>query len=114
MQILFSGETDSWGLWSNEATIGKENMKEKKEEERFCRVCGKPIVGRADKIYCSSDCRIYANNARSKELRERRFTGEIAIIGTELAAMQEGGGRRYVKIIRLATEFCKILYKFGR
>ena len=85
-----------------------------KEEERFCPVCGKPIMGRADKIYCSSDCRIYANNSRSKELRERKFYGDIAVIETDLAAMQEGGGERYVKIIRLATKFCKILYKFGR
>ena len=86
----------------------------KEEEERFCPVCGKPIMGRADKIYCSSDCRIYANNSRSKELRERKFYGDIAVIETDLAAMQEGGGERYVKIIRLATKFCKILYKFGR
>ena len=85
-----------------------------KDEKRFCPVCGKSIMGRADKIYCSSDCRIYANNSRSKELRERKFYGDIAVIETDLAAMQEGGGERYVKIIRLATKFCKILYKFGR
>ena len=88
--------------------------KEKKDERRFCRVCGKPIIGRADKIYCSSDCRVYANNSRSKVLRERKFTGDIAVIETELAAMLDGGGERYVKIIKLVTRFCKILYKFGQ
>ena len=94
------------------ALQGGEN--EKMGEERFCRVCGKPIMGRADKIYCSSDCRVYANNSRSKMLRERKLTGDIAAIETDLTAMLDGGGERYVKIIRVATQFCKILYKFGR
>ena len=88
--------------------------KEKKDDERFCPVCGKQIMGRTDKIYCSSDCRIFANNSRSKVLREKKSTGVVAVIETDLNAMLEGGGERYVKIIRLATQFCKILYKFGR
>jgi predicted nucleic acid-binding Zn ribbon protein len=100
-------------LWRFE-TIGKKIMREKQDEGRFCRICGKPIAGRADKVYCSSDCRVYANNSKSKELREKRTTGEIARIGAELATMEEGGGVRYVKIVWLVTQFCKILYKFGR
>ena len=92
----------------------QDEVKEKKDDERFCPVCGKKIMGRADKIYCSSDCRIFANNSRSKVLREKKSAGEVAVIETELNAMLEGGGERYVKIIRLATQFCKILYKFGR
>ena len=91
-------------------TGGQEN----KDETRFCRVCGKRIAGRADKIYCSSDCRVYANNSKNRMLRERRTTGEVARIEAELTMMQNGGGERYVKIIRLITQFCKILYKFGR
>ena len=121
----FTPSAAAKGYLYGQRNYREENMKEKdftlqngnagnKDDERSCRVCGKPIMGRADKIYCSSDCRVYANNSRSKELRERKFKGDIAFIETELAAMQEGGGERYVKIIRLATLFCKILYKFGR
>ena len=92
----------------------QDEVKEKKDDERFCPVCGKKIMGRADKIYCSSDCRVYANNSKNKEMRVRKSTGDAAFIETELAAMLEGGGERYVKIIRMVTQFCKILYKFGQ
>lgn len=82
--------------------------------KRNCPVCGKEIVGRADKIYCCPDCRVYANNERKRAARRGGSQGTVAEIEEELAIMYNGGGRRYVKIISMVTRFCKILYKFGR
>lgn len=81
---------------------------------RSCPVCGNSIIGRADKVYCCAECRVYANNERKREQRTVAGTGIIASIGEDIAAMYNGGGEGYVKIISLVTRFCKIMYKFGR
>jgi len=81
---------------------------------RRCPVCRTEITGRADKIYCSADCRVYANNEKRRTARDNPHGSIISAIEGDLAAMNNGGGRGYIKIISLVTRLCKIMYKFGR
>jgi predicted nucleic acid-binding Zn ribbon protein len=37
------------------------------KEKRFCPECGKEIVGRADKMFCSDSCRNNHNNTINKD-----------------------------------------------
>lgn len=37
------------------------------KEKRFCPECGKEIVGRADKMFCSNSCRNNHNNNANKD-----------------------------------------------
>lgn len=83
-------------------------------ERRECPVCGKVITGRTDKIYCSVECRVYANNEKRRVPRSDTLAGIIASIDEDLAAMYNNGGRGFVKIILLVTRLCKIMHKFGR
>lgn len=87
----------------------------KGEKSKECPVCGKMVVGRSDKVYCSIDCRIYAGNFRNRERRiSLKQDKVVEAIGRELAAFSEAGAQRYIKIIAAVTQFCKIMYKFGR
>lgn len=81
--------------------------------KRKCPVCGEQIIGRADKIYCSVECRIFANNEKRKCARGGAGQEIIAAIGEDLAAMYNNGGKGYIKIISLVTRLCKIMHKFG-
>lgn len=38
------------------------------KEKRFCPVCGKEIVGRSDKLFCSDACRNNHNNQANKDV----------------------------------------------
>lgn len=38
-----------------------------KEEKRYCMNCGKEIVGRAGKMFCSDNCRNTHNNKLNKD-----------------------------------------------
>ncbi len=82
--------------------------------EKKCPVCGTKIIGRTDKIYCSNECRVHANNSRRRSVGTNREKSRAEMIGKELLLLQESGGVQYLKIIGLVTRFCKILYKFGR
>lgn len=85
-----------------------------KREARTCPVCGKNVVGRSDKVYCSDDCRIYAGNYRNREKRNLvRCDKTLMEIGKELEMLSAAGAQPYIKIISAVTQFCKILYKFG-
>lgn len=85
-----------------------------REGGKVCPVCGKRIVGRTDKKYCSDECRAFFNN---RKLRERRSLmasdATLEGIGRDLAALSGAGGKRYLKLIAAITAFCKIIYKFG-
>ena len=80
---------------------------------KFCPVCGGQVAGRSDKIYCSSPCRIMANNEKKKLQKQMPHAENLREIEEALASLLEGGGAPYVKIILLVTRVCKILYKFG-
>ena len=83
------------------------------ETKRKCPVCGEPVIGRADKKYCSDECRTFSWNLKC---RERRIAGkdrEVGKIEKDLMEMQADNCRTAIKIIALVTRFCKILYKFG-
>lgn len=126
LRCIFTDSTYSVGLYpkSGEVMTSMENQKSVTEEREHtaggkrCPVCGKGIVGRADKIYCSMECRVYANNEKKRGQRgavsNTLAPGMVADIGEELNVMYNGGGKGYVKLISLVTRFCKILYKFGR
>jgi len=36
-------------------------------KDRTCKVCGRTVLGRADKKYCSSECRSENHNQKNKE-----------------------------------------------
>lgn len=83
-------------------------------ERRVCPVCRKEITGRTDKIYCSAECRVYANNEKRRVPRSDTLAGITASIDEDIAAMYNRGGKWLVKIILLVTRLCKIMHKFGR
>lgn len=86
----------------------------KGEQTKECPVCGRAVVGRIDKVYCSDDCRIYAGNYRNRERRNcLKQDKTVEAIGKDLALFSEAGAKPYIKIIAAVTQFCKIMYKFG-
>lgn len=83
-------------------------------EDRICPVCGKRIVGRTDKKYCSDECRAFTNNRKWREKRNLMGSdATLAGIERDLAELCRGGGGRYLKLIAAITSVCKIIYKFG-
>lgn len=81
---------------------------------KVCPECGKKILGRSDKIYCSDECRTFASNRRARFRRsliaQDRVLGGI---GRDLVQLSEAGAGGCVKLIAAITAVCKIIYKFG-
>ena len=82
--------------------------------DKVCPVCGKKIVGRTDKKYCSDECRAFVNNRKWRE-RRNAVAADATLGGIErdLEDLSMGGGGRYLKLIAAITSVCKIMYKFG-
>ena len=83
---------------------------------RRCPVCGKPVIGRSDKKFCSEECRIFSWNRKySSERRAKKGNVLILAIGKDLEAIA-GSKSRFagttIKIIAAITRIFKLLYKF--
>ena len=55
-------------------------------DDRSCPVCGKPVGGRSDAVYCGSDCRVKAFRSRHK--------GDPGQIPTDVVSMLRRLGYR--------------------
>ena len=79
-----------------------------------CPVCGETVIGRADKKYCSDECRIYFWNIKCRERRMAAGQNStVKGIERDLIEMAKGKCGTGIKLIALVTRFCKILSKFG-
>lgn len=85
------------------------------EKERTCKVCGANIVGRSDKVYCSYNCRIYANNIKNRKYRENyaacKYKTALEKILRKLILTNSVTS---LKIILITAYICKIFSKFAR
>ena len=85
-----------------------------KIRHRLCPVCGMIIRGRIDKKFCSSECRIYFNNAKNRErhklLNEDKCLG---LIYSNAIILYEQNSRILLKILLWISILCKILSTFG-
>jgi predicted nucleic acid-binding Zn ribbon protein len=79
-----------------------------------CPVCGKNVIGRSDKVFCSDECRTCYSNKREKErkrlLRENKAAMEIE---KDLLILCSSNRSTSIKIIAHITHILKILSKFG-
>ena len=79
-----------------------------------CPVCGKNVIGRSDKVFCSDECRTCSSNKREKErkrlLRENKAAMEIE---KDLLILCSNNCTTSIKIIAHITHILKILSKFG-
>lgn len=79
-----------------------------------CPVCGKNVIGRSDKVFCSDECRTCSSNKREKErkrlLRENKAAMEIE---KDLLILCSSNRSTSIKIIAHITHILKILSKFG-
>ena len=82
--------------------------------ERVCKVCGEKIVGRSDKIYCSYNCRIYANNVKNRLYRENsRAESSRTAIEKSVKTLVMRDAIVLLKIISFTAYLCKIFSKFA-
>ena len=79
-----------------------------------CPVCGKNVIGRSDKVFCSDECRTCYSNKREKE-RKRLFRENKAAMEIEkdLLTLCSNNCTTSIKIIAHITHILKILSKFG-
>ena len=79
-----------------------------------CPVCGKNVIGRSDKVFCSDECRTCYSNKREKE-RKRLFRENKAAMEIEkdLLILFSSNCTTSIKIIAYITHILKILSKFG-
>lgn len=84
------------------------------ENRRVCKICGETIIGRSDKIYCSYNCRVYANNVKNRELKEKNsaFKYKVSIDKT-LNQLILKNRVISLKIILITSYIFKIFSKFA-
>ena len=54
---LRESETETRALWKRLASL-------RDESTRKCPVCGGPVTGRSDRVYCRAACRVKAHRAQ--------------------------------------------------
>lgn len=72
LYALLVGKQDLWTEWweANKFSIGFKKLNEffEKLKYRLCEYCGNPFSeGRADRIYCSDTCRVYACTKKERK-----------------------------------------------
>jgi predicted nucleic acid-binding Zn ribbon protein len=85
------------------------------QRERKCPVCGKIILGRSDKVFCSDDCRTDFYNAKMRE--KYRKCGNYKTLKTIEKNCRCLAGRNatfLLKIILSITVMCKIMTTFAK
>ncbi|MBO6222948.1 MAG: DUF2116 family Zn-ribbon domain-containing protein [Bacteroidales bacterium] len=80
---------------------------------RKCPSCGKEVVGRADKRFCSDECRIFYNNALRKKRRSRNLP-QIRAIVANVREMDRADAKFLLKMLRLVSKVFKIMSTFAK
>lgn len=82
---------------------------------KYCKTCGKIIIGRSDKIFCSYNCRVYFNNIKYRK-SSQIYTGNKRLkkIYSILQFIQKRKSPFLLKIILLVAQICKIISTFDR
>ncbi|MDO4736061.1 MAG: hypothetical protein Q4B21_03490 [Bacteroidia bacterium] len=84
------------------------------KKERVCKICGEKLIGRSDKIYCSYNCRIYANNLKSREIKEKSNSYKYKNhIDKALKILIKENAIKSLKIILITAYICKIFSTFA-
>ncbi len=81
---------------------------------RLCPVCGEEIHGRADKKFCSDDCRVHFNNERYRK-RQQAMTQnrDLSAINSNAMLLCGQNAKFLLKFLLATSQLCKILYTFG-
>jgi hypothetical protein len=83
-------------------------------EGRVCPICSKKIVGRSDKIYCSLECRTFANNEKHrKDVANMQMNKHYRSINKNLTLIINSNRLFYIKFILFISNFCRIMLTFG-
>jgi predicted nucleic acid-binding Zn ribbon protein len=80
---------------------------------RKCPACGRDVIGRSDKRFCSDECRIFYNNAlrRRKRSRNRR---QIRAIVSNIRQMDEAGAKNLLRLLERISKVFKIMSTFAK
>lgn len=80
---------------------------------RKCPACGKDVIGRTDKRFCSDECRIFYNNALRKRKRSRNRKQIRAIIGN-IREMDEADAKNLLRLLSRISKVFKIMSTFAK
>ncbi len=81
-EVLDRTNLDYWigELRSSEASVRRlrKRLEALRDEVgRLCPVCGRPVIGRADAVYCGSNCRIRAHREARRD--DELTPGEVGV-----------------------------------
>jgi len=80
---------------------------------RKCPSCGREVVGRSDKKFCSDECRVFYNNALRKKRRSRNARLIKSII-SDIREMDNADAKFLLKILGRISKVFKILSTFAK
>ncbi|MBP5518305.1 MAG: DUF2116 family Zn-ribbon domain-containing protein [Bacteroidales bacterium] len=80
---------------------------------RKCPTCGRDVIGRADKRFCSDECRIFYNNALRKRKRSRNREQIRAII-SNVREMDQADAKNLLRLLERISKVFKIMSTFAK
>ncbi|MBO7563018.1 MAG: DUF2116 family Zn-ribbon domain-containing protein [Bacteroidales bacterium] len=80
---------------------------------RKCPTCGRDVIGRADKRFCSDECRIFYNNALRKRKRSRNRKQIRAII-SNVREMDQADAKNLLRLLERISKVFKIMSTFAK
>ncbi len=88
-------------------------MEGNKVAVRRCPSCGKEVIGRTDKKFCSDECRIFYNNSARKRKRIRNQRKIRAIIANT-RELERADARFLLKMLERISKVFKLLSTFAK
>ncbi len=80
---------------------------------RKCPACGRDVIGRSDKRFCSDECRIFYNNALRRRKRSRNRM-QIKAIVSNIRQMDEAGAKNLLRLLERISKVFKIMSTFAK
>ena len=78
-----------------------------------CPSSGKDVVGRADKRFCSDECRIFYNNAQRKKRRSRNLF-QIRAIVANVRELDRVNAKFLLRLLQHISKVFKIMSTFAK
>lgn len=82
-------------------------------EARRCPSCGKEVVGRTDKRFCSDECRIFYNNALRKKRRNRN-SRIVKAINANVKELDRADAKKLLRLLERISKVFEIMSTFAK
>ena len=84
-----------------------------KDAVKRCPSCGKEVVGRLDKKFCSDECRIFYNNAARKRKRMRNQRRVRSIV-ENTKELDKANAKFLLKMLERISKVFRLLSTFAK